>query len=89
MEAAGLTQTAVAEQLSVSKEAVSQWLLEKTFPRPNKLLQFAKLLKLSFSELVINDEPNVPIIAFRKKVMQKQKIIMLKKHNKQGGFYVI
>mgnify|MGYP000278884077 CR=1 FL=1 len=86
MEAAGLTQTAVAEQLSVSKEAVSQWLLEKTFPRPNKLLQFAKLLKLSFSELVINDEPNVPIIAFRKKGNAKTKDHHVEKAQQTGRF---
>lgn len=73
MEAAGLSQTAVAEQLSVSKEAVSQWLKEKSFPRPNKLLQFAKLLKLGFGDLVIGEDPNAPVIAFRKKAGAKTK----------------
>jgi transcriptional regulator with XRE-family HTH domain len=67
MDASGLSQTAVAERLGVSKEAVSQWLKEKSFPCPNKLLQFAKLLQLSFSELVINEEDDDPLIAFRKK----------------------
>lgn len=66
MEAAGLTQTAIADALDVSKEAVSQWLKEKSFPRPNKLLQLGKLLGLSFDELVIKEEPHVPIVAFRK-----------------------
>lgn len=86
MEAAGLTQTAVAEQLSVSKEAVSQWLKEKSFPRPNKLLQFAKILKLGFSELVINEEPNAPVIAFRKKAGTKTKDHHVEKAQETGRF---
>ena len=86
MEAAGLTQTAVAEQLSVSKEAVSQWLKEKSFPRPNKLLQFAKILKLGFSELVINEEPNAPVIAFRKKAGTKTKNHHVEKAQETGRF---
>ncbi len=66
MQKKGLTQTAVAESLSVSKEAVSQWLSSKSFPRPNKLLHLGKLLNLSFSELVIHEEEFVPKVAFRK-----------------------
>ena len=86
MEAAGLTQTAVAEQLSVSKEAVSQWLKEKSFPRPNKLLQFAKLLQLGFGDLVIKEEPNVPVIAFRKKAATKTKDHHVEKAQETGRF---
>lgn len=48
------------------KEAVSQWLSSKSFPRPNKLLHLGKLLNLSFSELVIHEEEFVPKVAFRK-----------------------
>jgi len=63
---AGLSQTALAEMLGVSREAVSQWLNSKSFPRPNKLLQLGKLLNLSFGELVITDDPHIPKVAFRK-----------------------
>lgn len=66
MQQAGLSQTAVAESLAVSKEAVSQWLKGDTFPRPDKLLKLGKLLKLSFSDLVITEDPHTPKIAFRK-----------------------
>jgi len=66
LEAKGLTQTALAKQLDVSKEAVSQWLKAKTFPRPGKLLQLGKMLELGFNDLVITEEPNAPVIAFRK-----------------------
>ena len=39
MALAGLTQTAISEHLDVTREAVSQWLNAKAFPRPNKLLK--------------------------------------------------
>ena len=86
MEQAGLNQTAVAESLDVTKEAVSQWLNAKSFPRPNKLLKLAKLLQLSFEELVINDEPNAPLIAFRKKAGTKTKDHHIEKAQEIGRF---
>jgi transcriptional regulator with XRE-family HTH domain len=67
LDKAGLTQTAVADALDVSKEAVSQWLNAKSFPRPNKLLKLGKLLNLAFDELVIKEDPFTPKVAFRKK----------------------
>lgn len=66
MQAAGLTQAAIAAALDVSREAVSQWLSHKSFPRPNKLLQLGKLLNLALSDLVVSEEPNAPKVAFRK-----------------------
>lgn len=66
MEQAGLSQTAIAQELGVSKEAVSQWLNDKSFPRPNKLLQLGKLLRLRFDDLVIKEDPFMPKVAFRK-----------------------
>lgn len=66
MEQAGLSQTAIAQELGVSKEAVSQWLNDKSFPRPNKLLQLGKLLSLRFDDLVIKEDRFVPKVAFRK-----------------------
>lgn len=66
MQIAGLTQSSLAEHLGVSKEAVSQWLNHKAFPRPNKLLKLGKILKLPFDELVVKDDPFEPKIAFRK-----------------------
>ncbi len=66
MDAAGLNQTALAKKLDVTKEAVSQWLKQVAFPRPDKLLKLAKLLNLDFNELVIKDDEGAPIVAFRK-----------------------
>lgn len=66
LQEAGLSQTALADRLGVSKEAVSQWFLAKSFPRPGKLLQLGKLLDLSFDQLVIKSDPFTPKVAFRK-----------------------
>jgi transcriptional regulator with XRE-family HTH domain len=86
IEAAGLTQTAVAERLGVSKEAVSQWLNDKSFPRPNKLLQLGKLLNLSLHELVTKEEPNAPKIAFRKMKGTKTKDHHIERAQEIGRF---
>ncbi|PPK71531.1 transcriptional regulator with XRE-family HTH domain [Methylobacter tundripaludum] len=86
IEAAGLTQTSIAEKLDVSKEAVSQWLNDKSFPRPNKLLQLGKLLNLGLHELVIKEEPNAPKIAFRKMKGTKTKDHHIEKAQEIGRF---
>jgi transcriptional regulator with XRE-family HTH domain len=52
--------------LGISREAVSQWLKNKTLPRPAKLLQLGKLLDLSYKDLVSVDKLLEPKIAFRK-----------------------
>ncbi|UEG74958.1 helix-turn-helix domain-containing protein [Pantoea agglomerans] len=83
---AGLTQTAVADALGVTKEAVSQWLLHKSFPRPNKLLQLGKLLNLSFDDLVIKEDPHAPKVAFRKMRGTKTKDHHIKKAQEIGRF---
>lgn len=83
---AGLTQSAVADELDVTKEAVSQWLLHKSFPRPNKLLQLGKLLNLSFDDLVIKDDPYAPKVAFRKMRGTKTKEHHIEKAQEIGRF---
>lgn len=66
METAGLSQATLAERLGVSREAVSKWLKKDSFPKPDKLLRLATLLGLPFSELVEKNDPNAPVVAFRK-----------------------
>lgn len=83
---AGLTQTAVADELDVSKEAVSQWLNAKSFPRPNKLLKLGKLLHLAFDELVIKEDPFTPKVAFRKKKGTKTKDHHIENAQEVGRF---
>lgn len=86
IDKAGLTQTAISDVLGVSKEAVSQWLNEKSFPRPNKLLQLGKLLNLSFDELVIKEDPFAPKVAFRKMKGTKTKDHHIEKAQEIGRF---
>lgn len=86
MDKAGLNQTAVAESLDVTKEAVSQWMNAKSFPRPNKLLQLGKLLNLAFDELVIKDDPFTPKVAFRKMRGTKTKDHHIEKAQEIGRF---
>lgn len=83
---AGLTQTAVADALGVTKEAVSQWLLHKSFPRPNKLLQLGKLLNLAFDDLVVKEDPYAPKVAFRKMRGTKTKDHHIEKAQEIGRF---
>src|SRR5690606_30216989 len=86
IDKAGLTQTAVADALGVTKEAVSQWLLHKSFPRPNKLLQLGKLLNLAFDDLVIKEDPHAPKVAFRKMRGTKTKDHHIEKAQEIGRF---
>lgn len=68
----GLNQTAIAKEMQVSREAVSKWLRNEKFPRPDKLLKLARILNLGFSELVSKvPNGNEPVIAFRKKGAHK------------------
>jgi transcriptional regulator with XRE-family HTH domain/Zn-dependent peptidase ImmA (M78 family) len=68
----GLNQTALAKEMKVSREAVSKWLRNEKFPRPDKLLKLARVLNLSFAELVSKvPTGNEPVIAFRKKGAHK------------------
>lgn len=71
-EELGLNQSGIAKKLEVSREIVSQWFKNEKFPRPDKLLKLARLLDLSFSDLV-NKVPTVnePVVAFRKKAGRK------------------
>jgi transcriptional regulator with XRE-family HTH domain len=71
-EELGLNQSGIARKLEVTREAVSQWFKNEKFPRPDKLLKLARLLDLSFSDLV-NRVPTVnePVVAFRKKAGRK------------------
>ncbi len=68
----GFSQARLSKELGVSRESVSKWFNKETYPRPDKLLKLARLLDLTFSELVIHmDTVNEPVVAFRKKGAHK------------------
>jgi len=64
----GLNQSAIAQQLHVSRAAVSKWFTGKSFPRPPELLKLGKLLQLRHRELVTPvSTPHEPVVAFRRR----------------------
>lgn len=67
----GLSQAALAKQLGVSAQAITNWLKGVDFPRPATLLKLAILLKLPFDQLVSEEKATQPIIAFRKRAGTK------------------
>ena len=72
LEAMGLTQSKLASELGVSRQIISTWMKKEKFPRPEKLLRLAKILKLSFDEIVVRiATEDEPLIAFRKKGSHK------------------
>jgi len=86
IEQKGFTQTEISKKLNVSREAVSQWLNCKSFPRPNKLLQLGKILDLNFDELVSKQDELAPKIAFRKMKGTKTKEHHIEKAQEMGCF---
>jgi transcriptional regulator with XRE-family HTH domain len=61
----GLSHSAVAEKLGHSREAVSQWMLGKSFPRPEALLEIATMTGLAFEKLVVADAGPAMSYAYR------------------------
>src|ERR1035437_4462896 len=67
LKSSGLNQADLAKKLDVSRESVSNWLSEDSFPRPRHLLALSNLLGLDYSEMVIEEpDENEPDDAFRK-----------------------
>lgn len=80
----GYNQNKLSKDLGVSREAVSQWLKNKTLPRPAKLLQLGKLLSLSYNDLISIDKSLEPKIAFRKKGSAKTTEMHIKRAKEMG-----
>lgn len=80
----GISQTRLSEDLDLTKQAVSLWLNNQTFPRPSELLKLSKLLKTKYSDLVNIDTTLEPKIAFRKVASAKTKELHYKKAREMG-----
>jgi transcriptional regulator with XRE-family HTH domain/predicted nucleic acid-binding protein len=64
----GLSQTLLADELGLTRAAVSKWLTGRAFPRPAELLRLGKLLGLGFKQLVAAEQQVIePLVAFRKR----------------------
>lgn len=72
LRSAGLNQARLAENLDVSREAVSKWFSGESLPRPDKLLRLALTLRCSIEDLVLDESATPePVVFFRKKSGQK------------------
>ena len=71
LDETGSSQASLAKDLGVSREAVSKWFKGESFPATAKLLQLAKRLQLTASELLARESTIRPIVAFRKKASAK------------------
>ena len=65
MKELGINQAELARMVTVSRESVSKWMNQEKFPRAGKLLAISRKLKLGFEDLVIQESPQKPQIAFR------------------------
>lgn len=82
---AGLSPAKLAEQLGVSREAVSKWLHGESAPQPDKLLRLGMILGMKYEELVITPLPvAVPIVSFRRKAARKTQDIHLDNARETG-----
>jgi transcriptional regulator with XRE-family HTH domain len=67
LKSSGLNQSDIAKELDISRESVSKWFSEDSFPRPRHLLALGNFLDLDYSEVVIEEpDENEPVYAFRK-----------------------
>lgn len=67
-EERGLSQSAIAKHMGLTRAAVSKWFNGQSFPRPAELLKLGQLLGLGPKELVLrSDAVPEPLVAFRKR----------------------
>ncbi len=84
MQQAGFSQAELSRRLGVSAQAVTNWLKGVDFPRPDKLLKLAILLKLPFDQLVIQPNHVQPVVAFRKKGGAKTTLVHIARAQEMG-----
>lgn len=53
----GMSQDTLAEQLEVSRQAVSKWERDETMPETEKVVRIAKLFDVSLDELLLGKDP--------------------------------
>lgn len=66
MQVLGLSQTGLAEQCEVSREAVSNWMSGDSVPRPKKVRRLSEVLGLAVEALfTVAEVSSEPIVAYR------------------------
>ena len=70
----------------MSREAVSKWFKGEAMPRPDKLLRLGLLLKVKYSDLVIEQKgAHYPVVAYRKKAHQKTRLAHIQEAEDMGN----
>ena len=54
---AGMSQDALAEQLDVSRQAVSKWERDEALPETENLIRISQIFHVSLDELLLNEQP--------------------------------
>lgn len=86
-ETLGMSQSAIAESLGVTRAAVSKWFKGKSFPRPAELLKLGRLMDLRPGDLVLRSAPREqPLVAFRKRGACKTTTAHLERAGNMGRF---
>jgi transcriptional regulator with XRE-family HTH domain len=80
---AGLTSSALADKLGVSRAAVSKWMNGESLPKPDKLLRIGMLLGSGYDELVVTEPDMIaePVVAYRAKanrITREQHVVWAK-----------
>lgn len=86
-ELKGLSQTAIAKALDLTRATVSKWFTAKSFPRPAELLKLGRLLDLRHDELVDHsNQPEQPLVAFRKRASCRTTEAHIERARNMGRF---
>lgn len=82
----GWTQKQLADAMGVSAQSVTNWLKGSDFPRPEKLLRLATMLRLRLNELVLDTRPvsEQPVVAFRRRAGTKTTLAHISKAMAMG-----
>ncbi len=81
----GFSQSKLAKELAVSREAVSKWIAGESVPTPDKLLRIGVILESSFDDLVRRDpDPAAPQVYYRKKAARKTRDAHLDQATQRG-----
>ncbi len=85
---AGLSQDALAEQLEVSRQAVSKWERDEAMPETDKVLRIARLFSVSLDELLLDQQPQpepAPMPRYVPPTFSQQLKDFLNRHGRRLG----
>lgn len=86
-ETLGMSQSAIAGSIGITRAAVSKWFNGKSFPRPAELLKLGRLLELRPGDLVLRTaQREQPLVAFRKRASCKTTDLHMERARNMGRY---